>query len=346
MASAPALPGRNRKKRPNCSKSWNASDFPYETDYNDHFETPLQAYQDVKPLIDWLARTISSNSNSEGGKSPQHIRLYDPYYCNGRTAVLLRNELGYTNVVHEKRDFYRDIRNHKVPEYDILITNPPYSDAHKIDCLDFCFRQLRSSNKPFMLLMPAYTASKHYYRKHCSCRKKDDEQGDEGLETEEVVYLVPNQYYHYDHPENTGKEQSPFASLWFCGLGRDRAAALRRFWDGASSTPSQVTARPTLAASLAELESKKVVSLQNRPNPRQRRKRYRKQQQPEQQEPRSPPGAAQQHTQPAAPTTNHHHSSSQSTSLVVDADRPTAAHRKKKKSKYRDQSGKRAKGRF
>ena len=356
MASAPALPGRNQKKRPNCSKSWNASDFPYETDYNDHFETPLQAYQDVKPLIDWLARTISSSSSSEGGKSPRHVRLYDPYYCNGRTAVLLRDQLGYTNVVHEKRDFYRDIRNHTVPAYDILITNPPYSDAHKIDCLDFCFRQLRSSNKPFMLLMPAYTASKHYYRKHCSRKKdvgNDGGEGDEGLETEEVVYLVPNQDYHYDHPENTGKEQSPFASLWFCGLGRDRAVALRRFWDGASSSrTTAVTAPPTLAASLAELESKKVVSLQNRPNPRQRRKRHRKQllgvaaEEPEPQEPRSPPGAAQQkHTQPA-PTTNHHCSSSQSTSLDVDADRPTAVHRKKKKSKYRDPSGKRAKGRF
>ncbi len=38
----------------------------------------------------------------------------------------------------QKRDFYADVRKGRVPEYDILVTNPPYSGDHKERILKFC----------------------------------------------------------------------------------------------------------------------------------------------------------------------------------------------------------------
>jgi len=301
---------------------WNPSDFPFPVDYNDCFETPLKAYQDVQPLIEWLAAAAAAAAAAGGeDKSKQaqdninEICLYDPYYCNGRTAVLLREHLGYPNVVHEKRDFYAAIRNDTVPPYDILITNPPYSDTHKTKCLDYCFQQLRSNNRPFLLLMPAYTASKQYFRSFLK-----DSQDDE-----EVIYIIPDHDYHYDHPENTGKEESPFTSLWFCGIGRERARALR---NSPPSWPQQ------LAFSVSDLDSQKVVSLQNRPNPRQRRKRRRKMELGEEDGQAAIKGTASLEL-----STNRTESE---TSFRADECPPSQT----KRSKYRDQSGKRTKKRF
>ena len=309
-----------------AGSKWNQSDFPFPVDYNDCFETPLQAYQDVQPLIDWLAtgQASSANNNSGHGSPPplpddsasaSAVGLYDPYFCNGRTAVLLREHLGYTNVVHEKRDFYADIRDGTVPAHDILITNPPYSDTHKTKCLDFCFRRLKSSNIPFLLLMPAYTASKNYYRSFLK----------DGINDDQVIYIVPGQDYQYAHPDNTGKEESPFASLWFCGIGRQRAKSLRSFLN-TNDSPCWPC---SIAYSLADLDSTKVVSLQNRPNPRQRRKRRRTLVRAED-EKELDEVAASGSEQPEPLAESDSHPSQQTT----------------KKSKYRNPSGKRTKKRF
>lgn len=38
--------------------------------------------------------------------------------------------LGFNHIYNKKEDFYKVIENNKIPEYDILITNPPYSEDH------------------------------------------------------------------------------------------------------------------------------------------------------------------------------------------------------------------------
>lgn len=127
--------------------------FPYKVDYNDHFETPEVAYRDILPLLDFVS-----------GKSRVEHSIYDPYYCNGRFKTLMK-ELGFSNVIHECRDFYKDIDKNQVPNHDTLITNPPYSDQHKEKCLEFVLEQLRSKGRPFFVLMPNYVAAREYYRK-------------------------------------------------------------------------------------------------------------------------------------------------------------------------------------
>jgi hypothetical protein len=260
--------------------NWNPLGFPFKANYNDHFETPFQAYNDIKPVLDWLSKSlgdeipVDDNNQKARSSKPGNVPtvninqisrgtliLYDPYYCNGRTKVFLNN-LGYDKVVHEKRDFYVDISRGEVPQHDVLITNPPFSDCHKSQCLNYCFQQLRkakaSERKPFLLLMPIYTSAKQYYRELLSSPNDS---------IDDVVYLVPTSTYKYDHPESTGKECCPFNSLWFLGLGKDKVDSFQKYWQSISK---EVSNRLTLITSIKLLEVKGYISTTNRPNPKKR----------------------------------------------------------------------------
>lgn len=107
--------------------TWDAKAYPYDVDYCDHFETPLQAYEDIAPVIDVLCNLRNQPTVKE---NRSQICVYDPYYCHGRAAELL-SSLKFRKIAHEKRDFYDDIENERVPKHDILVTNPPFSDQHK-----------------------------------------------------------------------------------------------------------------------------------------------------------------------------------------------------------------------
>jgi hypothetical protein len=276
-----------RQKR----RAWKGS-FPYETDYNDHFETPVVAYQDLTVFLDWLqlqqnqqesttttATTPQKKTNPSTSTARSDLVLYDPYYCEGRTAEILHT-LGYTNVVHEKRDFYRDIELQQVPAHNVLVTNPPYSDDHKKQCLDYCWKQLNEHHRPFCLLLPAYVAAKLYYRAISDeVEKSYDSANSSHIHSHihshsQLIYLVPNQAYQYDHPEGTGKAESPFDSLWFCGIhspsGSDRSR-----WQDLLVAAASKSGRFRVVRSLVALKALGIVSAQTRPNPRQRRKRNR-----------------------------------------------------------------------
>jgi hypothetical protein len=158
-----------------------------------------------------------------------------------------------------------------------------------------------------------------------------------------VVYLVPgaprdgrgggddhHDDYRYDHPEATGKEVSPFRSLWVCGIGRDKALRAREWWNEQrkSRRGSEKRQRSVfLYCSLVELERGGVVSSQKRPNPRQRKKRKGAAAGVE--------GAPPSQSLPPAPV-----------SSVPPNNRSAEKARPEKKSKYRDESGKRKRGRF
>lgn len=137
------------------------------------------------------------------------------------------------------------------------MTNPPYSDDHKQQCLDVAFLQLRTQQIPFFLLMPNYVASKEYFR--------------DRVQNDEVCYLLPRQPYEYNHPEGTGKSIPPFQSIWFCGIGASRIKLVQQFWH--TKNRDVVHNQPTLFLTLDELKSSGSIPTQKRGNPRQRKKR-------------------------------------------------------------------------
>ncbi|MGK3733682.1 MAG: hypothetical protein ACI8RD_000336 [Bacillariaceae sp.] len=254
---------REKKKEKNV---WHPN-FQYEVDYNDHFETPIEAYQHISPLLDLVLKENNTNNDDDRlRKDCSTGIIYDPYYCNGRTKIIL-NTLGFNNVVHEKRDFYKDIENLNVPDHHILITNPPYSDSHKERCLEYCIKQYRTKNISFFLLMPNYVAARNYYRRIL------------GDTINDVAYYVPNKGndYNYSHPEGTGKEVSPFSSLWFCCIGKDvikkyNGNTINKTSHEANSKGQDRGPNPNFVKSFEELVSLGVISLQNRPNPKKRKK--------------------------------------------------------------------------
>ena len=269
---------QNRKRKRSATKSastsndtnnnnnnkWSSGSYPYPTDYNDHFETPQRAYADIYPLLQYCLQKNKKSNNNESAI------IYDPYFCTGTAAILMEQTFKSNKhksplptpvrIHHKKADFYVDIRQNKVPQYDILVTNPPYSSNHKERCLEFAVNQLKKNGRPFFLLMPNYVSTKEYFRKI--------------TKTIQVVFIAPSTShpYEYNHPDGTGHEKSPFESVWFCGFsGNEDMKAMKdkfiKFHSKHTSTPI-----PRWAESLQGLIKVGGVSGEKRKNPRQRKK--------------------------------------------------------------------------
>jgi hypothetical protein len=127
---------------------------PYDVEGLDHCETPAEAYSDVVPLLNLLAEQL--------GKRAEALRIYDPYFCAGTVRTRLR-EVGFSNVINENRDFYGDInaKPPTVPEFDVMLTNPPFSGDHMAKLLRFA----SGSCKPYLLLLPNYVCLKPFYKR-------------------------------------------------------------------------------------------------------------------------------------------------------------------------------------
>jgi len=317
---------RDQNGNNNCNKKRKPfkPNYDYEVDYNDHFETPIEAYTDILPMLDLLAPTSASNKSGEERRKT-HV-IYDPYYCNGRTKTILRG-LGFQKIEHEKRDFYKDVRDGSVPRHHTLVTNPPYSDDHKEKCLEFCVKQFREQRIAFFLLIPNYVAARNYYRRIL------------GDTIHDVAYLVPGSEYSYSHPEGTGHEKSPFESLWFCCIGKEKIQKLAKkdscyrnnnnFDDGNKANPN---GRPKFVASFEDLVSQGVISLQKRPNPRQRKKM------------RKLAAQSVPHSETTAPIARPRFN--QNKGIVKNSKEKAKGKKRSTNSKYRNKTGERVKKRF
>jgi alpha-ketoglutarate-dependent dioxygenase FTO len=258
-------------------KEWTFED----TDFGDHFETPKVAYEDVKPLLKNYAKKTMDISCDK-------LRIYDPYYCRGHVVTML-NELGFDNVIHAKRDFYADIDKEKVPLHDVLLTNPPYSSNHKEKMLKYLLERERwavqeNVDAPFLLLLPAWSASKLAWRQFLWClaqirsRKnvdvswEDVAQGEraervgafsERLEQQAGCFFVcpPDRYRFVAAVE--ARDEAPFDGIWFCGGWRDPAKVQKAFVKDTVKKASKGKRVTTVCASLAELRTTKLLPTAN-----------------------------------------------------------------------------------
>jgi hypothetical protein len=98
--------GETISEQPKPAKRVKSSDWNFAVDYNDHFETPLVAYVDLKPALIEIASQLN--------KPVEELRIYDPYWCQGNMVQRL-NDIGFKHVININRDFYKDIQQKKIP---------------------------------------------------------------------------------------------------------------------------------------------------------------------------------------------------------------------------------------
>jgi hypothetical protein len=215
---------------------------PFEVDDSDHCETPFKAYQDLTVILDRLldddestdGNNTSKNRNSNRNRKPRSsLRIYDPYYCDGGVKTKLAS-MGFTNVINENRDFYKDIETGQVPDYDVLVTNPPYSGHHMEKLLEFCASQQAAASsskkkkphrrpRPSFLLLPHFVYTKDYYTRALPPPPSSNNN------RSFFSFLVPKIRYSYVPPTwvadrsgasralSKGKETTaPFPSFWYC----------------------------------------------------------------------------------------------------------------------------------
>lgn len=221
--------------------------YSYPTNYNDHFETSLQAYTDLLPALDALCKKLQ--------RTRATLSIYDPFYCNGRVKTTLAS-LGFENVYNANEDCYAAWAAKKAPQFDVIITNPPYSEDHKRRSLEFCL----SSQKPFFWLVPSYTIQRQYYK-----QAVEQGSGSGGA----VFFALPRAQYTYDHPEGTGAEASPFASLWVASGGVGCPNLINQ-WRHA--TQGAAGGSVTLCSTPAEAAQEGGLPTAKRPNPKQRKR--------------------------------------------------------------------------
>eukprot|EP00039_Didymoeca_costata_P023629 m.7738 g.7738 ORF g.7738 m.7738 type:complete len:295 (+) comp3764_c0_seq2:77-961(+) len=208
-------PTGGKRKRPYSDSNAPKQKHPFVVEAADHCETPLIAYKDVAPALEKLAELM--------GKTKSTLKIYDPYFCAGGVKQHFK-ECGFPNVYNECEDFYQKINSNTIPDYDVLVTNPPYSTQpfdHIETLLSFC----RKMCKPYMILQPVYVYMKEYY--HWSVRPRDDKIPVGPL------FITPSSRYTYRTPRGFRDVKagdlatSPFVTMWFCEVGKYRSDILK-----------------------------------------------------------------------------------------------------------------------
>ena len=107
-----------------------------KTDFkkDDSYMTPKEVWESIAHLL------------------PKDKVIYECFYGDGKSGQYL-TELGF-QVEHHDIDFFTDPSFN----YDILVSNPPYSIKPKV------FKRLAEIDKPFLMLVPVSTMTKKFLK--------------------------------------------------------------------------------------------------------------------------------------------------------------------------------------
>jgi len=101
---------------------------------HDDYMTPFSAWENIKHII------------------PNDKVIWESAYGDGKSGEFLK-DLGF-NVIHEKIDYF----NTQPKEWDIHITNPPFSKKKE------WFTRAKELDKPFIIICPSSMINTQYIR--------------------------------------------------------------------------------------------------------------------------------------------------------------------------------------
>lgn len=108
---------------------------------DDGYNTPHHCFEDIKDFI----------------KNREKLVVYEPFILNNKysTSKASLISLGFKKVIAETTyDFFEMYDKF---DYDIIISNPPFSIKQKI------FKKIKEINKPFILIVPVSIITKKYF---------------------------------------------------------------------------------------------------------------------------------------------------------------------------------------
>jgi hypothetical protein len=149
---------------------------------NDEYETPFKAFNMLTCFNDFLTNKT----------------IWDPFVCETELAGKRIKECLPTikEVIHDKKF---NLMKNQNPDFDIIITNPPFSNKKNI------WRELLLLKKPFCLLVPLSFLGCKYFIDQLEINQND------------ITVLFPQQRINYiPINQNSKTSASPFHSVWVC----------------------------------------------------------------------------------------------------------------------------------
>eukprot|EP00953_Heterococcus_sp_UTEX-ZZ885_P040637 20758-Heterococcus_DN1.PRE.2 len=241
-ADSSAVPSSKKRRRDDAGTKppklvSKVTEHPFLADYCDHFETPLRAYEDVAEVLTLLAKRL--------GKTPATLRLWDPYFCEGRTVRHLA-ALGFTSVHHENKGYHNVVTPAGWHYYKATPVSVHYWHAAHVPCCaavlvvqavatvdtklhskqgegvcSICTHELTADSAVLLY---------SYIKLHITYEHRWQQQHDFLLcdyyrkralsSGVQPFYILPHVRYEFDHPDGTGHETSPFIGMWFIYLGK------------------------------------------------------------------------------------------------------------------------------
>jgi len=194
-----------------------SSPWPFKVDAADHCESPLAAYKDLQPLLARLA--------GRKGTTEERLKIYDPYFCNGRVKIHLAS-LGFPEVRNVREDFYAAADAGSIPAFDVLVTNPPYTNTAApcsrssifngtADHVERLLRYSRACGKPCALLVPSYVYMKPFFDTYTRGHEVSFLAPSAGRYTYEAPKLEDVLDAHGHSRSKKTRKTSPFTSMWY-----------------------------------------------------------------------------------------------------------------------------------
>eukprot|EP00963_Diacronema_lutheri_P012392 scaffold1724_cov341-Pavlova_lutheri.AAC.68 len=196
---------------------------PWDADPADHCETPGAAHEDLEAVLLQLASML--------GKAKHELVVYDPYYCTGKAGSQLK-KMGFLRAYNKCEDFYQKMEHGDLPDYDCIVTNPPYS-AVPVDHVKALMEFLMTKqDKPWFVLQPNYVYMKDYWEAFCGKLVEAAAQPRPFFLTpaspRKYVYKVPKALRQ--ELKSKARNTAPFVTFWYCWLDRPLQKRFMKWW--------------------------------------------------------------------------------------------------------------------